>query len=600
MTSEFVMPVNEHIGGLTVLDKGLDASPKRKGSSGSRAGSRAGSRPTSRGGSGTSRPGSSSSRTARSRLAGSKTSAAVAGGGVGGTAAGAGNGMQMLSPEAPVPGAARPVVNVTAADFQAMMARRTGSASSSSSKSATTSKSKSRSKSKSKSGAAAPAAAPESTADVIDVIDADDTTEEERKILEAEDLVRELDALLAEKEKLEKEVKTQRRELIAEIGGPGALAALEAGAASDAANEARILSARSTKPVFFTETACDEETEDAETGEAAADGKGRRRSSSSSILASGSNGAVVKAVSPNKGSAGSSAGGGKVDFMQRNIELAADGAAGALAMTSEERARIAALLGDSDGEDSEGAGGAEEAGGANPFVLPGEESGAGFSYEAATESRLEEINARLASFAGLMALMAAHSSEDGDGQPSVDSIAATATTNTAAAATTTTTTTASAGIANVAHATSTAAAVTPTAPGSDEGDDSSSTDSPAKTDSGQAEIARQERLAQIDRELARIEDENLLDAADPTDGAAPRAEALDRAVLRQLLDSAQEEQRLAGGGSFPGTSQSAEGPPPMPEPSPQPEEDSDEGTAISAAAAAGLPTTAPGKKAVFF
>ena len=49
----------------------------------------------------------------------------------------------------------------------------------------------------------------------------------------------------------------------------------------------------------------------------------------------------------------------------------------------------------------------------------GEESGAGFSYEAATESRLEEINARLASFAGLMALMAAHSSEDGDGQPSV-------------------------------------------------------------------------------------------------------------------------------------------------------------------------------------
>ena len=25
MTSEFVMPVNEHIGGLTVLDKGLDA-----------------------------------------------------------------------------------------------------------------------------------------------------------------------------------------------------------------------------------------------------------------------------------------------------------------------------------------------------------------------------------------------------------------------------------------------------------------------------------------------------------------------------------------------------------------------------------------------
>lgn len=527
----------------------------------------------------------------------------MAGGGVGGTAAGAGNGMQMLSPEAPVPGAARPVVNVTAADFQAMMARRTGSASSLSSKSATTSKSKSRSKSKSKSGAAASPAAPESTVDV-DVIDAEDTTEEERKILEAEDLVRELDALLAEKEKLEKEVKTQRRELLAEIGGPGALAALEAGAASDAANEARILSARS-KPVFFTETACDEETEDAETGEAAADGKGRRRSSSSSILASGSNGAVVKAVSPNKGSVGSSAGGGKVDFMQRNIELAADGAAGALAMTSEERARIAALLGDSDGEDSEGAGGAEEAGGANPFVIPGEESGAGFSYEAATESRLEEINARLASFAGLMALMAAHSSEDGAGQPSVDSIAATATTNTAAAATTTTTTTASAGIANVAHANSTAAAaeaaaVTPTAPGSDESDDSSNTNSPAKTDSGQAEIARQERLAQIDRELARIEDENLLDAADPTDGEAPRAEALDHAVLRQLLDSAQEEQRLAGGGSFPGTSQSAEGPPPMPELSPQPEEDSDEGTAISAAAAAGLPTTAPGKKAVFF
>ena len=103
-------------------------------------------------------------------------------------------------------------------------------------------------------------------------------------------------------------------------------------------------------------------------------------------------------------------------------------------------------------------------------------------------------------------------------------------------------------------------------------------------------------MAQIDRELARIGDENLLDAADPTDGAAPHAEALDRAVLRQLLDSAQEEQRLAGGGSFPGTSQSAEGPPPMPEPSPQPEE----GTAISAAAAAGLPTTPPGKKAVFF
>ena len=101
-------------------------------------------------------------------------------------------------------------------------------------------------------------------------------------------------------------------------------------------------------------------------------------------------------------------------------------------------------------------------------------------------------------------------------------------------------------------------------------------------------------MAQIDRELARIGDENLLDAADPTDGAAPRAEAVDHAVLQQLLDSAQE--RLAGGGSFPGTSHSAEGPPPMPEPSPQPEE----GTAISAAAAAGLPTTPPGKKAVFF
>lgn len=483
----------------------------------------------------------------------------------------------MLSPEAPVRGAARPAVNVTAADFQAMMARRTGSGSTSAkSKSKSTPKSKSSSKSKS----ASKSSDTESAA--VDVMDAEDTTEEERKILEAEDLVRELDALLAEKESLEKEVKTKRREIVAQIGGSEALAALEAGAASDAANEERILSARS-KPVFFTETGHEEEWEETtiptdEPSSAASD-------------TAGSDGTVVKAsLGGRKGSVGSSStaagDAGKVDFLQRNVALAADGAAGALAMTAEERARIATLLGD-DGE--EGGQGVTDDGEENPFVIPGEESGAGYSYEADAETRLEEINVRLASFAGLMSLMAAHAHSDDQS------------TNVTVTDTTATTTTITPTLPLPPTPSSFSSSSTTSIPTIQQPagiSTTSASSSPAKTDSGQAEIAKQERLAQIDNELAQIGIELEALPDEPV--------SLDRAVLQHLLDSAQEEQRLAGVGSVAGA-QATEGPAPLPQLQPEEaaaDEDGEgsdaEGAAISAAVAAGLPTTAPGKKAVFF
>lgn len=444
----------------------------------------------------------------------------------------------MLSPEAPVAGA----VSVTAADFQAMMARRTGKTPAS--------------KSKPKSSRSS-AAGGGGTLSTQDVMDAEDTTEEEKKILAAEDLVRELDSLLNEKEKLEKEVKRERRALIAKIGGSEELAALEAGAASDAANTERILSS---KPVFFTETGEEDETP---LSPSPADGGGSSGNGNDAVAKGGA--LVPSTRSPN--SADSALGGsGKIDYLQRNIDLAADGAAGALAMTAEERARIAFLVGGPDSEDNNAANdedGGDEEGNENPFLIPGEEGNvSGFTFEADAELRLQEIEARLADFGGLMALMAAHESSESADAAAEDSLASPS---------------------EPAATTSSAAA------------------SPPKTDSGAAEIEKQERLAHIDSELARMNEEYEALAEEP-------AVALDSNVLKQLLSAAQHEQQLAADGAFPGAvpataAAEAAAASSMQEPEQKPEEagaQGEEARIISAAEAAGLSTTAPGKKKVFF
>jgi hypothetical protein len=500
------MPANERAsGGLTILDKGLNGKKnvaggsKRKGSSTGvstsssssttttttvRVGSRVGSRPTSNSGS-SSRPTSQN---------GVKTTRPRSG------PAAQGGGLQMLSPEAPttiVSGAA-----VTSAEISSMMARRTRSAGSSAAKLA-------------KVDGADAAAVGVGGGRFGE--EEEPTTAEELKILEAEDLVRELDALLAEKEQLENEIKGRR-------GGKGGAAcgaldadlklALEGLAASgnDAMAAAGI--AREANPTFFTETgdvAEDGGDDGGDDGACGADAaaavvRGGEGTSGSALVATKEGKARKK-----RGSVGGAADSSlsKTNFLQRNIALAGDAEHGALAMTTEERDRVKALMGGDDGEEGDEEGGGAEGGDeANPFAMTEDDGkvgtfelglGQGYALDGDVEGRLEEIDAQLANFAEVMRLTGSVSgfgSGDGD---DIDR------------------------------------APTPLSPMAE-----------SKTHTAAGDLLQQQRLAQIDEQLAALNADFQVMENERIQQENDRTETLDPAVLQKLVRDAQEETRMFG------------------------------------------------------
>ena len=225
--------------------------------------------------------------------------------------------------------------------------------------------------------------------------EADETPEDKAaaklraKIEKAEKQVRELDALLVEKEELEREVKARKSDLA--LGGGSAGGCGSGSLDDDAYGPAH-------KPVFFTEPdiggiGVGSQGDGGGTGAADAEVE---------ALLALEDGTPRSASSPD-----TPAGGAKpsTDFIKRNVELAADGAAGALAMTAEEKARIQALVGDEDesdegeGEGDEGEGGATAD--AEP-LLAGLDGG--FTISKEEQSMLQDINARLGQFAGRLAI----------------------------------------------------------------------------------------------------------------------------------------------------------------------------------------------------
>jgi hypothetical protein len=204
-------------------------------------------------------------------------------------------------------------------------------------------------------------------------------------LVQAEALVAELDALLEEKEQIERDVKSRRKEL--GVSNPLALLMLEgsdsradgiggsSGSGEFGAAAAANLSFASSdsKGIFFTETDA-VELQGTSTGLSApgvAANASRTVSGSEANDCTAPTSRTTASVPSGQVGGDTTTGGGKKSFIQRNIELAADGAMGTLAMTEGERARVRALLegGEEDdemyGEGRGSAGDAAHTGGVN-------------------------------------------------------------------------------------------------------------------------------------------------------------------------------------------------------------------------------------------